>query len=617
VGFVSLLSGFLDPSGALPNAAPASNLPSTGATLFGLSQGAAKTVGIEKRASAYTPRKAANRIAHEAGSKTPSAASGKISSPLVFIEGQKSAQHGILPGESSANPLPLAVAAFPSAALPAESSDATNALSSLHPESLSSSPTRASSGLSSSLALSNLSRNGVPSGSAHDLAFALQLTWQAPADDRQSAANLPLGPLGAAESGPTRGTVPGGGAAEGMFPLAVEGEDERATAETYPLVRESSAPSVSGASGPQSALGGSVKPVFQGSSQRAGAESPGEIPVSKSKVFSALENRAGGMQAVRIAPASTESFQALLSQGPLCAESPSDVDTTFPRRQTAAPTSRLSPAGAARALPPIDAMTPNAAEGEQASFEPATSRPPSLAAPGMIPAPGMGVPVGRSDRQPDTGSGEDSTSDSGARTLGAALATKSSRTETSHEQPVSVSAPAFPLFQRASGDVEAPAKSPGAQPPTAPAPAREIEPAAPPPSQPLREVSLRVAVPSSTPVDVQVAERGGKVQVAVRTADQDLARSLQNNLGDLVGRLQDKGFKTDVWTPVAVQHGGLAVRESSTFSGNASEHPGSQGGQPETGSGGQRQSGQRQQGHWKAQLEQMLSLPEIANETAA
>lgn len=68
-------------------------------------------------------------------------------------------------------------------------------------------------------------------------------------------------------------------------------------------------------------------------------------------------------------------------------------------------------------------------------------------------------------------------------------------------------------------------------------------------THPVREISLRLGSPDSAKVDVQLAQRAGKVQVAVHTSDQDLAKSLQTNLGELVGRLEEKGFKTEAWTP--------------------------------------------------------------------
>jgi hypothetical protein len=128
-------------------------------------------------------------------------------------------------------------------------------------------------------------------------------------------------------------------------------------------------------------------------------------------------------------------------------------------------------------------------------------------------------------------------------------------------------------------------------------------------TQPIREISFRLAAASAS-VDVQVAQRGGKVQVAVRTADQDLAQSLQTNLGELVGRLEDKGFKAETWAPIAAPHGSAAVREpsNSANSQNQSEHSAYQGGQQDQRQG-QRESNQRQQERWKMQFEETLSVP--------
>jgi hypothetical protein len=112
-------------------------------------------------------------------------------------------------------------------------------------------------------------------------------------------------------------------------------------------------------------------------------------------------------------------------------------------------------------------------------------------------------------------------------------------------------------------------------------------------------------------VNVEVSERAGKVQVAVRTADPDLAKSLRTDLGDLVGRLESKGFKTDAWVPTALRH---TAADAPGQSGSTN----SQSGERQAGSGtGQRQerqgqngSSQRQQARWKAQMEETLSTEE-------
>jgi hypothetical protein len=139
----------------------------------------------------------------------------------------------------------------------------------------------------------------------------------------------------------------------------------------------------------------------------------------------------------------------------------------------------------------------------------------------------------------------------------------------------------------------------------------EPEMNAAPQPPPARQISLKLTGEDSSSVNVEVSERAGKVQVAVRTADPDLAKSLRTDLGDLVGRLESKGFKTDAWVPTALRH---TAADAPGQSGSTN----SQSGERQAGSGtGQRQerqgqngSSQRQQARWKAQMEETLSTEE-------
>jgi len=139
----------------------------------------------------------------------------------------------------------------------------------------------------------------------------------------------------------------------------------------------------------------------------------------------------------------------------------------------------------------------------------------------------------------------------------------------------------------------------------------EPEMNAAPQPHPARQISLKLMGEDSSSVNVDVSERAGKVQVTVRTADPDLAKSLRTDLGDLVGRLESKGFKTEAWVPAALRHMPASAPGQSSSTN-------SQGGERQAGSGtGQRQerqgqngSNQRQQARWKAQLEETLSTEE-------
>lgn len=129
-------------------------------------------------------------------------------------------------------------------------------------------------------------------------------------------------------------------------------------------------------------------------------------------------------------------------------------------------------------------------------------------------------------------------------------------------------------------------------------------------TQPIREISFRLAADSAN-VDIQVAQRAGKVQVAVRTSDQQLAQSLQSNLGELVGHLEDKGFKTETWSPLADPHSAVPVWETSNSAHSQShtDDSGYRSGQQNQGQGQQQESNQRHQGRWKAQLQETFSGP--------
>ncbi len=123
--------------------------------------------------------------------------------------------------------------------------------------------------------------------------------------------------------------------------------------------------------------------------------------------------------------------------------------------------------------------------------------------------------------------------------------------------------------------------------------------------QPTRQISLKLAGRDSTSVDVQLRERGGKVQVAVRTPDHELTKSLQGDLSDLVGRLESKGFKTETWVPAAAREAPDASGPGSGLGQNQPQHSDSWAGQQQ-GQQERHESHQRQQPRWMAQMEESL-----------
>ena len=160
----------------------------------------------------------------------------------------------------------------------------------------------------------------------------------------------------------------------------------------------------------------------------------------------------------------------------------------------------------------------------------------------------------------------------------------------------------------------APAKS---APPPTPAPSRagssdtnvesksDVTSASHPPQT--KEISLRVPGADST-IDLKLTDNAGKIQVSVRSTDPELARSIQSNLGDLVGQLEKKGFETETWVPA--EHGAAAAANEPsnehTGSGNSQKHAGSGGQQP--GEGRQQGQGQGQRPKWLDELELGFTL---------
>ncbi|HEY6392898.1 MAG TPA: hypothetical protein VIX89_16575 [Bryobacteraceae bacterium] len=136
--------------------------------------------------------------------------------------------------------------------------------------------------------------------------------------------------------------------------------------------------------------------------------------------------------------------------------------------------------------------------------------------------------------------------------------------------------------------------------------------------QQARHISLKLTGPDSTKVDLQLTERSGKMQIAVRTPDHALAKSMQTDLSDLVGRLENRGFKAEAWIPTSGRHAEATAPPQQSSQGNSQNHQG----RHSSGSGagqqqqrhGQNDSNQRQQARWKAQLEETSLIEEMRME---
>jgi hypothetical protein len=68
-----------------------------------------------------------------------------------------------------------------------------------------------------------------------------------------------------------------------------------------------------------------------------------------------------------------------------------------------------------------------------------------------------------------------------------------------------------------------------------------------------RDITVKVEGSEMANVDVRLSERGGKIVVSVRSQSPELAQSLRTDLGDLVGRLESRGYRSDTTIPIAGQ----------------------------------------------------------------
>ena len=141
---------------------------------------------------------------------------------------------------------------------------------------------------------------------------------------------------------------------------------------------------------------------------------------------------------------------------------------------------------------------------------------------------------------------------------------------------------------------------------SAPAEPRIVEVPTKPAAGPLKDISLQVGDPAQK-VEVRVMQQSGELRVAVRTGDSDLAHGLQQGLSDLVGRLQETGFRAEAWRPSASTLASGPVPEFRTSpgassNGNSQSYPG--GSQQQQ---GERRQNQSQRPEWVEELEDSIA----------
>lgn len=124
---------------------------------------------------------------------------------------------------------------------------------------------------------------------------------------------------------------------------------------------------------------------------------------------------------------------------------------------------------------------------------------------------------------------------------------------------------------------------------------------------PLKELSIQVGQTPQERVELRIVDRSGEVQVAVRSSNPDVAQGLRQGLSDLVGRLEQNGYRAEAWRPggtvTSIQGTGESRQKEMQFQrdGSQSQSGGSQQGRQ------QNSQNQTYRPRWVQELEGSLS----------
>ena len=133
----------------------------------------------------------------------------------------------------------------------------------------------------------------------------------------------------------------------------------------------------------------------------------------------------------------------------------------------------------------------------------------------------------------------------------------------------------------------------------------ETSPARPISVEPAHNISLRLAGDHGSALEVRVIDRGGEVRVAVRSTDTAVAETVRAGLPELVERLGQRGFETEVWRPAAIR----PSSGSETRSNQESPDGGAfgRGGEENRGAHEQRQGQRENKPAWLEELDNNLN----------
>jgi hypothetical protein len=379
-----------------------------------------------------------------------------------------------------------------------------------------------------------------------------------------------------------------------------------------------------------------VTAVFQQTSQAGAAVSQHPAEIAPAPTDSRFEPAASPSDTPGLVPQLNEdSAGATRAQGPpmqetsnglpvsrnaKAAQSPSvTVTLPAPNSQILSPQLQLpvldrsqSQQGSSAAVPanPTSSAEPRAnqdvrpVESEQAAAPPA--RTDAAGAASAKPEMAFAARVQPSGPAPDTATDSGRSSEPQLAAASASALRKASTSDTAGgpdtkdavrtAEPPAALQPMTAAFGQTVQASETAAPPQGAPPQQAPRQPAEI-------ATPQPDSQLKPAAPLKE--DVRVMQQAGEVLVSVRTGDTELAHGLRQGLPELVGKLEDNGYRAEAWRP----NGATA----STSPGAQSQEPQSASGQSGAGSS-DRQSGSQQNGGQQNQNQNAFNRPRWVEE---
>jgi hypothetical protein len=113
------------------------------------------------------------------------------------------------------------------------------------------------------------------------------------------------------------------------------------------------------------------------------------------------------------------------------------------------------------------------------------------------------------------------------------------------------------------------------------------EPQATAPAAPMKDLSFHIGK-AGEKVEVRLVEQGGEVRIAVHAGDSELTRGLRQGISELSGKLQENGYRAQMWHP----GGAVEAVSPGSETRHASDH--TRDGQSQSQSGGSQQDRGRQ-----------------------